>query len=81
MTESFTTANEKGACEFSVEQESGDVIIAAPLDRETAFEHELKIVATDGKYSVEKMFRIVVLDVNDNAPQCQQVYPSYSSKN
>ena len=43
------------------------------LDRERATRYQLKIVATDGKFSDVQTVKVIITDDNDNPPQCTQV--------
>uniref|UniRef100_A0A8C1ING6 Cadherin domain-containing protein n=1 Tax=Cyprinus carpio TaxID=7962 RepID=A0A8C1ING6_CYPCA len=56
---------------FSVDQETGVITLAAPLDRETQDEYRLVITAQDQgrpSHSATTTLDISVTDINDNAP-------------
>ncbi|XP_059410729.1 protocadherin Fat 1-like isoform X3 [Carassius carassius] len=60
-----------GAGRFSVDQETGVITLAAPLDRETQDEYSLVITAQDQgrpSRSATTTMDISVTDINDNAP-------------
>ncbi|XP_043094019.1 protocadherin Fat 1-like [Puntigrus tetrazona] len=60
-----------GAGRFSVDQETGAISLAAPLDRETQDEYSLVITAQDQgrpSRSSTTTLEIFVTDINDNAP-------------
>ncbi|XP_026118590.1 protocadherin Fat 1 isoform X2 [Carassius auratus] len=60
-----------GAGRFSVDQETGVITLAAPLDRETQDEYRLVITAQDQgrpSHSATTTLDISVTDINDNAP-------------
>lgn len=56
---------------FSIDQNSGDISVTSPLDREILANYKLTIRASDGgtpKLSSSKSVKVKILDVNDNAP-------------
>ncbi|XP_016396188.1 protocadherin Fat 4 [Sinocyclocheilus rhinocerous] len=60
-----------GPGRFSVDQETGVITLAAPLDRETQDEYSLVIAAQDQgrpSHSATTTLEISVTDINDNAP-------------
>ncbi|XP_052462720.1 protocadherin Fat 1-like isoform X1 [Carassius gibelio] len=60
-----------GVGRFSIDQESGVITLAAPLDRETQDEYRLVITAQDQgrpSRSTTTTLDISVTDINDNAP-------------
>ncbi|KAL1007130.1 hypothetical protein UPYG_G00082410 [Umbra pygmaea] len=62
--------------QFSIDQ-SGLVIIASPLDRETVAQHHLVILATDhGSPALtgSTTIQLALLDVNDNGPEFEVAY-------
>ena len=61
------TSNPGG--KFVIDPDSGNVTVAALLDRETQQEYVLEVAAIDGAYKAGTQFTIDVLDVNDNAPK------------
>ncbi|CAD5234633.1 unnamed protein product [Bursaphelenchus xylophilus] len=64
--------NENG--HFKIDKEQGFLTVKSELDRETKDRHQLKITARDeGGLSSTFNFTIKVLDVNDNAPQFDQL--------
>lgn len=64
------TLNGEGSDIFTINKESGDVIVSKPIiDREVKDTYNLKIVATDrGNLSSEAYLTIRVIDLNDNIP-------------
>ncbi|XP_071532452.1 fat-like cadherin-related tumor suppressor homolog isoform X3 [Panulirus ornatus] len=51
---------------------SGQVYVAAALDRETQAEYTLIVTATDGKFTANTTVTVTVIDVNDNGPVCKE---------
>ncbi|KAJ0179077.1 hypothetical protein K1T71_004789 [Dendrolimus kikuchii] len=49
---------------------SGELFVARALDREVESDYELRVAATDGKFTAFTRVRVTVLDVNDNPPYC-----------
>ena len=65
----ITDGNDAGF--FEMQQDQGQLRLAAMLDYESNTEHRLMITARDGHpipREVSRLFTVVVLDVNDNAP-------------
>ncbi|KAM6977861.1 LOW QUALITY PROTEIN: neural-cadherin [Aplochiton taeniatus] len=61
---------------FSVDQ-SGVLTVARPLDRETAAQHQLVVLATDGGVPAltgSATVQLALLDVNDNGPEFEALY-------
>ncbi|XP_077984865.1 protocadherin Fat 4-like [Glandiceps talaboti] len=54
--------------EFSIDQDSGDVILLELLDFEVTTSYNLPIEATDGDNTDTAMVTVTVTDVNDNSP-------------
>ena len=64
-----------GDGKFSVDPETGDVILEQVLDRETRDAYELQVRAMDGgmaPLSSDVYVTVHVDDVNDNRPQFQK---------
>ncbi|KAJ7985830.1 hypothetical protein DPEC_G00344550 [Dallia pectoralis] len=62
--------------QFSIDQ-SGQVSVASPLDRETAAQHHLVVLATDhGSPALtgSTTIQLALLDVNDNGPEFEAAY-------
>ncbi|KAL4604964.1 neural-cadherin-like [Arapaima gigas] len=62
--------------QFSVDQ-SGLVTVASPLDRETAAQHYLVVLATDKGSPAQTgsaTVQLTLLDVNDNGPEFEAAY-------
>lgn len=55
--------------DFTLDQSSGEILLAGKLDRETTSSYTLKVSATDGSNAVTATVQITVLDVNDNTPK------------
>ncbi|XP_042236772.1 protocadherin Fat 1-like, partial [Homarus americanus] len=51
---------------------SGQVYVAAALDRERQAEYTLTVTATDGKFTANTTVTVTVIDVNDNGPVCKE---------
>ncbi|XP_015270777.1 PREDICTED: protocadherin Fat 2 [Gekko japonicus] len=60
--------------QFSVDQMDGEwrIFSKRPLNREDTEKYLLKVVATDGKFQTSTEVEILVLDDNDNSPECKQ---------
>ncbi|KAM4677968.1 protocadherin Fat 2 [Discoglossus pictus] len=61
--------------QFSINGVADQWIISSkrPLDREYVEKHLLKVTASDGKFQATTEVEIIVLDINDNSPECQQM--------
>lgn len=49
------------------------LIVKEPLDRERTDSYTLTLLASDGKFEAQVAVKVLVLDINDNPPLCQQV--------
>ncbi|XP_042869826.1 uncharacterized protein LOC122251773 [Penaeus japonicus] len=63
---SITGGNNGGL--FTIEQHSGLVTLAAPLDHELHQKHELQVAAEAGGQVMYVVVEVQVLDINDNVP-------------
>ncbi|XP_037789241.1 putative neural-cadherin 2 [Penaeus monodon] len=63
---SITGGNDEGL--FTIEQHSGLLTLAAPLDHELHQKHELQVAAEAGGQVMYVIVEVQVLDVNDNVP-------------
>ena len=52
-------------------QQTGDIYVKSPLDREDEASYDLTVTATDGAFVSNAGVHIEVLDANDNAPVCE----------
>lgn len=62
--------------QFLVDQ-SGWVVVSAPLDREKVWQHRIMVLATDGGHPTltgTAVVVVTVLDVNDNGPEFEVPY-------
>ncbi|XP_067899138.1 protocadherin Fat 1 [Heterodontus francisci] len=61
--------------QFAIEnfQNQWRVYVKESLDREEREKYILNITATDGKYLAESAVEVLVDDINDNSPHCQQL--------
>ena len=77
----FTSTGNPGSM-FAIDQFSGSITLAEPLDREIQDIHSLEIQASDGVYTDTLTLVVRVRDENDNEPHfSQQSYQvSYSSQ-
>lgn len=60
---------------FAINPTSGEITVAAHIDRETSTSHQLTIRASDGGSPVmftDKVFQVNVQDINDNPPVFSQ---------
>lgn len=53
---------------FTIDENTGWIILGKPLDRETSVSHNLTVVVTDGTHYNSTSLNIEVSDVNDNPP-------------
>ncbi|PKK21808.1 FAT atypical cadherin 2 [Columba livia] len=62
--------------QFTVNQIEGEWTISSkkPLDREDTEKYLLKVMASDGKFQAITEVEIFVLDINDNSPECGQIF-------
>ncbi|CAG0913258.1 unnamed protein product [Notodromas monacha] len=74
-TYSFT---ENPGGKFRIDGASGNVTVAAPIDREARAEYSLKVSAVDGSWRAETPLTITVLDENDNAPVFESPHYAFS---
>lgn len=54
-------------------QNEWKVYVKRPLDREEQDIYLLNITASDGLFVTQAMVEVIVSDVNDNSPVCDQV--------
>ncbi|KAK5985017.1 hypothetical protein GCK32_003622 [Trichostrongylus colubriformis] len=57
---------------FVIDRYTGVVHLATSLDYETVEEISVEVKVTDGNYTATTSFLVVVMDVNDNAPEFQE---------
>ncbi|KAH7700358.1 CBR-HMR-1 protein, partial [Aphelenchoides avenae] len=57
---------------FGVKTDSGVVFVKEPLDFEKESSYQLRLMVTDGKHNTTTDLRILVTDVNDNAPKFER---------
>lgn len=58
---------------FAIDRFSGKVLLKRPLDYEMRQEYQLKILASDTKYTAQSTLTIHIQDENDNAPEFTQL--------
>ena len=58
---------------FGIHDKFGEIWVKRELDHETKSSYELVVLATDGAFVSQSRVAIAILDVNDNAPVCDQV--------
>ncbi|KAH8237858.1 hypothetical protein KR032_003993 [Drosophila birchii] len=63
---------------FRIEPLSGNITVAGHLDREQQDEYVLKVVAFDGAWRAETPITITIQDQNDNAPEFEHSFYSFS---
>ncbi|KAM9307979.1 cadherin-10-like [Gastrophryne carolinensis] len=69
---------------FNIHSGNGSIYTAKPLDREISQWHNLSIIATEisnPKQSTRATVYILILDVNDNAPQFAMFYDTFVCEN
>ncbi|XP_047477095.1 putative neural-cadherin 2 [Penaeus chinensis] len=64
---SITGGNRDGL--FTIDQRSGRITLAAPLDYDLHAKHELVVNAEAKGKTVHSIVQVTVADVNDNAPE------------
>ncbi|XP_074087674.1 protocadherin-23 [Macrotis lagotis] len=64
---SFTKGGNPGN-RFSIDCNTGAVMLAKPLDFEEGHEYELLVEVSDSVHNTEALFKVYVMDINDNAP-------------
>ncbi|XP_042205044.1 putative neural-cadherin 2, partial [Homarus americanus] len=67
---SITGGNRDGL--FTIDQRSGLITLAAPLDYELQPKHELVVAAEAAGRTVHSIVQVTVADVNDNAPRFRE---------
>lgn len=79
LTYSFDEVHtdEEALAMFSIDRFSGKVLLQKPLDYEMRQEYQLRIFASDSKYTAQSTLTIHITDENDNAPEFSQL--SYQS--
>ena len=81
----YRIENESAPGVFAINSSTGVITVAQSLDRETIGSYELTIVATENRIapgmpqSDTADVTILVQDVNDNSPQCQNTSSALSS--
>ena len=81
----YRLENESAPGVFAINSSTGVITVAQSLDRETTESYELTIVATENRIapgmpqSDMADLTILVQDVNDNSPQCQNTSSALSS--
>uniref|UniRef100_UPI00398E7DD0 protocadherin Fat 1-like n=1 Tax=Pristiophorus japonicus TaxID=55135 RepID=UPI00398E7DD0 len=84
MDADITESNRHATCyitdgdllgQFAIEnfQNQWRVYVKETLDREEREKYILNITATDGKFLAESAVEVLVHDINDNSPHCQQL--------
>ncbi|XP_055921859.1 cadherin-related tumor suppressor [Eupeodes corollae] len=63
---------------FIIDPITGNVSVAAHLDREQQDEYLLKVAASDGAWRSETPLTITIQDQNDNAPEFEHSYYSFN---
>ncbi|XP_068141663.1 LOW QUALITY PROTEIN: cadherin-related tumor suppressor [Drosophila tropicalis] len=72
------TFSENPGNKFKIEPQSGNITVAGHLDREQQDEYILKVVASDGAWRAETPITITIQDQNDNAPEFEHSFYSFS---
>ncbi|KAM8971905.1 protocadherin gamma-B4-like [Pelodytes ibericus] len=74
ITYSFSHIAKNAMDTFSLDSETGDIVIKGPLDFEVKQSYEMTVEATDGGGLVTQCTILIqIVDVNDNAPEIQLV--------
>ncbi|XP_049764628.1 cadherin-related tumor suppressor-like [Schistocerca cancellata] len=74
---SYSFADNPGE-RFAIDPVTGNVTVAGLLDREAQDEYLLKVAAVDGSWRAETPLTVTVQDQNDNAPEFEHSYYSFS---
>ncbi|KAM7338028.1 hypothetical protein ACRRTK_004147 [Alexandromys fortis] len=74
----ITGGNPRGRFALGMVQNEWKVYVKRPLDREEQDIYFLNITASDGLFVTQAMVEVIVSDVNDNSPVCEQVAYSAS---
>ena len=59
---------------FKIDENSGEIKLVAPLDRESIPRHAITVIAYDGVYVAKVDMEIIVTDINDNDPVCKNAF-------
>ena len=62
-----------GRIPFGVRTDSGTIFVKEPLDFESSDQYHLILIASDGRHNATTNVYIHIEDVNDNAPQFEQL--------
>lgn len=68
-----THTDEEALAQFSIDRFSGKILLQKSLDYEMREEYQLKIFASDSKYTAQSTLTIHITDENDNAPEFSQL--------
>ncbi|KAH8260379.1 hypothetical protein KR026_010588 [Drosophila bipectinata] len=63
---------------FSIDTQSGNITVAGHLDREQQEEYILKVEVSDGAWRAATPITITIQDQNDNAPEFEHSFYSFS---
>uniref|UniRef100_A0AC35UC95 Cadherin domain-containing protein n=1 Tax=Rhabditophanes sp. KR3021 TaxID=114890 RepID=A0AC35UC95_9BILA len=61
---------------FSLNKKTGELFVMTSLDRETASEYKLKVIAKDDYWQITTTLLVTVKDLNDNMPVFEEDSPS-----
>ena len=59
---------------FKIDENSGEIKLVAPLDRELVSRHAITVIAYDGVFVAKVDMEIIVTDINDNDPVCKNAF-------
>lgn len=68
-----THTDEEALAQFSIDRFSGKILLKKSLDYEMREEYQLKIFASDSKYTAKSTLTVHITDVNDNPPVFSQL--------